>query len=226
MFYIDPLYMFILIVSLVVTGGAQLMVSNNFKKYGKIRNKEGLTGAQAGHLIAQQTGLDNIKFEQVTGKLTDHYDPKSNTVRLSPDVANKDSIAAVAITAHELGHAQQYKVGSSLIKARSFLIPAVTLSPQIAYVLIMMGLIFQLPGLFNLGIIFYALVVFFSLLTIPVEFDASKRALKTIEENKILDSTELEGANKVLKSAGLTYVAAGVSSLLQLLYYLSVSRRR
>ena len=175
------------------------------------------------------TGVNTsqIEFQHASGNLTDHYDPRTNTVRLSDGVGKRHSVAAMAIVAHELGHAQQHENNSFLITMRNFLVPAVSLSPQIAYFLIIIGLIFNLAGAFWLGVVFYGLMVLFSILTIPVEFNASRRGLKMLEEAGLMQSdTDAQGARQMLTAAGLTYVAAAVASILQLLYYISVARRR
>ena len=157
--------------------------------------------------------------------MTDHYDPRSHTVRTSEGVAGKHSVAAMAIVAHELGHAQQHENGSLLIKMRNVLVPAVRVSPQIAYLLIIIGLIFNLTGAFTLGIVFYGLVVLFSVLTLPVEFDASRRGLKLLDEAGLMvNEQDRKGSRGVLMAAGATYLAAAITAVIQLLYLLS--RRR
>ena len=168
-----------------------------------------------------------IEFQHASGNLTDHYDPRTNTVRLSDGVAKRHSVAAMAIVAHELGHAQQHENNSFLITMRNFLVPAVSLSPKIAYFLIFIGLIFNLAGAFWLGVVFYGLMVLFSIVTLPVEFDASRRGRKLLREAGLMVSEQDEtGSQRVLMAAASTYVAAAVSAVLQLLYYISIGRRR
>lgn len=168
-----------------------------------------------------------IEFQHASGRLTDHYDPRTNTVRLSDSVAKRHSVAAMAIVAHELGHAQQHENNSFLITMRNFLVPAVSLSPRIAYFLIIIGLIFNLAGAFWLGVVFYGLMVLFSIVTLPVEFDASSRGRKLLREAGLMVSKQDEtGSQRVLMAAASTYVAAAVSAILQLLYYVSIGRRR
>lgn len=168
-----------------------------------------------------------IEFQHASGNLTDHYDPRTNTVRLSDGVAKRHSVAAMAIVAHELGHAQQHENNSFLITMRNFLVPAVSLSPKIAYFLIFIGLIFNLAGAFWLGVVFYGLMVLFSIVTLPVEFDASRRGRKLLREAELMVSEQDEtGSQRVLMAAASTYVAAAVSAVLQLLYYISIGRRR
>jgi Zn-dependent membrane protease YugP len=175
------------------------------------------------------TGVNtsDIQFQHVSGNLTDHYDPRSNTVRLSDTVANRNSVAALAIVAHELGHAQQHENNSFLITMRNFLVPAVSLSPRIAYFLIFIGLIFNVAGAFWLGVLFYGLMVIFSIITLPVEFDASSRGRKLLREADLMVTEQDEsGSRRVLMAAASTYVAAAVTAILQLLYYISIGRRR
>ena len=175
------------------------------------------------------TGVNTsqIEFQHASGNLTDHYDPRTNTVRLSDGVAKRHSVASMAIVAHELGHAQQHENNSFLITMRNFLVPAVSLSPQIAYFLIIIGLIFNLAGAFWLGVVFYGLMVLFSIVTLPVEFDASRRGRKLLREAGLMVSEQDEtGSQRVLMAAASTYVAAAVSAVLQLLYYINIGRRR
>jgi hypothetical protein len=278
--YIDPVYLAIFILTLIISIGAQVFLSVTFKKWGSVRNGAGLTGTQVGREIVLDTSLgddsqgravsietpelkklrelreqeiitdkeyqakraqieqrqrrtvagstvEGINFERTPGQLTDHYDPRSNTVRMSEATADKTSVAAMAIVAHELGHAQQHEDGSVLISLRNFLVPAVTLSPKIAFLLIFVGWIFTLPGLFWLGILFYGLMVIFSVITIPVEVDASRRGLKLLGEANLMRTAEdKQGSRRVLAAAASTYIAAAVTAILQLLYYISLARRR
>lgn len=168
-----------------------------------------------------------IQFQHVAGNLTDHYDPRSNTVRLSDATAGHNSVAALAIVAHELGHAQQHENNSFLISMRNFLVPAVSLSPRIAYFLIFIGLFFNFTGAFWLGVAFYGLMVVFAIVTLPVEFDASIRGRKLLREADLMVTPQDEvGSQRVLMAAGATYLAAAVTAVLQLLYYISIGRRR
>jgi Zn-dependent membrane protease YugP len=168
-----------------------------------------------------------IEFQHVSGNLTDHYDPRTQTVRLSDGVAKRHSVAAMAIVAHELGHAQQHEENSALISMRNFLVPAVSVSPQIAYLLIIIGLIFNLAGAFWLGVIFYGLMVLFSIVTLPVEFDASRRGRNLLREAGLMQTDQDKaGSQRVLMAAASTYIAAAVTAVLQLLYYISIGRRR
>jgi Zn-dependent membrane protease YugP len=169
----------------------------------------------------------NIAFEQTQGQLSDHYDPRSHTVRMSQKVASQPSVASMAIVAHELGHAQQHENNSVLITMRNVLLPAVRFSPTIAFISIFLGLLFNIAGLFWLGVIFYALLVLFSILTLPVEIDASRRGLKLLDKAGLMvTEQDRQGSKGVLTAAAATYIAAAVTAILQLLYYISIARRR
>jgi len=221
-------------------GGRPVSVSTietaELRKLGQLRDQGLVTEQEYLSKRAQlnlpkvgDTGVNtsDIEFQHVSGNLTDHYDPRSNTVRLSDNVANRNSVAALAIVAHELGHAQQHENNSFLITMRNFLVPAVSLSPKIAYFLIFIGLIFNFMGAFWLGIAFYGLMVVFSIITLPVEFDASRRGRQLLREADLIVSPEDEaGSQRVLMAAGSTYIAAAVTAILQLLYYISIGRRR
>lgn len=224
MFYFDPLYLLMLVPALMLALFAQHRVRSAYSKYTKIPNHRGVTGLQAAQQLIPTLGL-TINIEGTPGELSDHYDPRSNTLRLSAGVANQPSIASVAIVAHELGHAMQDRTGYVPLKLRGAIVPAVQLSPMIAYALFFAGFIFASTALFNLGIVVFSLTVVFSLITLPVEFNASRRGLGMLESNQLLDSQEMGGARAVLSAAALTYVAAAVQSLLTLLYLLMRRRR-
>lgn len=227
MFYFDPNYFIVIIPALILSVLAQVLVSSAFNKWGKIRNGAGLTGVQVAERIMRYAGLGDVRLEGVPGQHTDHYDPQSHTVRMSQDVATKPSVAAMAVVAHEFGHAQQHAEHSALIRMRGFLVPAMRFSPMVSYVLIMAGFLFRATGLIELGILFYGVVVVFMLLTLPVEFDASRRGLKILADSGLMVADEdRSGSRSVLTAAALTYVAAAVTALLQLLYYISILNRR
>jgi uncharacterized protein len=248
MFYIDPAYLLLMIVTLVISGGAQLFVTSAYKKWSGVRNAIDMTGVQIGQAIVDRTTLGDfvnapkaiqstgqvggmsgstIRFQRAAGQLSDHYDPRTHSVSLSDGVANQPSVAAMAIVAHELGHAQQHEQASVLMAMRSFLVPAVQFSPQIAYVMIFLGLILRISNLIYLGALVYGLMVLFTLITLPVEIDASRRALTLLREANLVQVEEdAAGARQVLTAAALTYVAAAVTAVLTLLYYLSLGSRR
>ncbi len=244
MFIFDSNYLLLVFIpTIIISLLAQMYVRSQFSKWGNTRNGSGLTGAQVAQRIIDRTpvgdvgfaaadprrqmaGASGISLERTAGAFTDHYDPRTHTVRMSEEVANKPSVAAMAVVAHELGHAQQHEENSVLIQMRNFLLPAVAVSPQIAFGLIFAGLIFRFEGLLWLGIIFFGLTVLFAVLTLPVEFDASRRGLILLEQAGLMNTAEDRGARQVLTAAGLTYVAAAVTAVLQLLYYISLAQRR
>ncbi len=236
MFFFDPLYLIIFGVTLVISLAAQMYIKSAYGKWSKVANSHNLTGLQVGQQLLARTGLgatyqlskgSGVQFQGIAGNLTDHYDPRTHTVGLSQGVATQPSVASMAIVAHELGHAQQYAAKSPLIAARSFLLPAVRVSPMISYGLLMVGFILNMTGAIYLGILFFGITVLFSVLTLPVEFDASRRGLKLLADAGLMTSTEDQrGARTVLRAAAATYVAATITAILQLLYYLALANRR
>ena len=228
MFYIDPVYFwYVLIPTLLISIGVQIYLRSTFSKWSAVKNSGGLVGPQVGQQLFARTSLQPIRIERIKGTMTDHFDPGANVVRLSDPVATKPSVASMAVTAHELGHVQQYQTGSGLIKARGFLLPALQFSPTISYIAILLGLWFNMTGMLWIGIIFFALMVLFSVLTLPVEIDASRRGTRLLQEAGLMQNqSDAGGARAVLTAAALTYLAAAVTSILQLLYYISVANRR
>jgi Zn-dependent membrane protease YugP len=226
--YIDPVYFwYVFIPTILISIGVQIYLRSTFSKWSQVRNSAGLAGPQVAREIFGHTSLQPIRLERISGTMTDHFDPGANVVRLSDPVAKQNSVASMAITAHELGHVQQYQTGSALIKARGFLLPAIQFSPTISYIAILMGLWFNMTGLLWLGIVFFALMVLFSILTLPVEIDASRRGTRLLQEAGLMQAeADAQGSRAVLTAAALTYLAAAVTSILQLLYYISVANRR
>lgn len=200
---------------------AQSRVRSSFKKYQKYYSQKGYTAREVARIILDENGLTNIHIDHVSGELTDHFDPKSNVIRLSDSVENSTSIAAIGIAAHEVGHAIQHAEGYTPIKARAALVPATKFGSTLAPILILIGIILTRSAqylnfgykLAIIGLLAYSLVAIFQFITLPVEFNASKRALVTLERREILTAQEIPMAKKVLSSAALTYVAALVSSL-------------
>jgi len=227
MFYIDPYYfLFIAIPTLVISALTQMYLKNTFAKWSGVANTENMTGMDVAKTIFARTSLNPIPVQRAGGSLTDHYDPGANVVRLSDPVATRPSIAAMAVAAHELGHVQQYQTGSALIAMRSTLLPALQFTPTISYIAFTLGILFNMAGLMWIGIIFFGLMVLFSLLTLPVEFDASRRGLILLKQSGLTDTNqEASGARKVLTAAALTYVGAAITSVLQLMYYISLAQR-
>ena len=226
MFFDSQYFLLVLIPTLIISGAVQLYMKSTFSKWGQVRNGSGLTGGQVANAIFARTNLQSVPLRAVPGKLSDHYDPRSNTVGLSQDVGGGTSVVAMAVTAHELGHVQQQQQGSALMGLRQFLVPAVRFSPMLSYGLIVIGLIFHLTGLAWLGVIVFGISVIFMLVTVPVELDASRRAMKLLDESGLLVSDDdRAGARACLNAAALTYVAAAVTAILQFLYYLSLVQR-
>lgn len=227
MFFDMGYLLWVFIPSLVLSGLAQLFVSSAYNKWGNTRNTMGLTGLDVARQIMSRTNVSGVQIEGTPGKLTDHYDPRDNTIRISQSNATVPSVAGMAIVAHELGHAQQHQEGSLLIQARNFLVPAVQFSPTIGYLMIIMGLMLNLTGLFQLGILLFGLMVVFMILTLPVEIDASRRGMKLLRESGVMASEQdASGARQMLTAAALTYFAAAIGAVLQLLYFMSLGRSR
>lgn len=225
--FLEPIYLMVLIPAILLSLLAQGLVSSAFAKWTRVRNGAGLTGVQVAEHLIRNAGLQGVGLEGTPGQRTDHYDPSSHTVRMSQEVATVPSVAAMAVVAHELGHAQQHQERSILISMRNFLVPAMQISPSVSIMLIMAGFLLRIAGLIQLGILFYAVVVVFMVLTLPVEFDASRRGLKMLRETGLMETSEdASGSRSVLTAAALTYVAAAVTAILNLLYYISLANRR
>ena len=203
---------------------AQFKVKSTFDRYSRVRTKSGLTAEQAARALLSRGGSANVTISRVNGSLTDHYDPRSNTLRLSDSVYGSDSVAAVGVAAHECGHALQEHDGYGLLKLRSALVPVVNIGSSLYLPIFMAGLLFSWEPLQMVGILCFGLTLLFSLVTLPVEINASKRALGMLEG--VLDAEELQGAKAVLSAAALTYLASVISSALQLLRLILISRSR
>ena len=227
MFWIDPVYFwYVFIPTLLISLGVQLYLQSTFKKWSSVPNSSKIAGPQTAQQLFARTSLNPIPVERIKGNLTDHFDPGSNVVRLSDPVSTQTSVASMAVAAHELGHVQQYQSGSGLIKMRGALLPALQFSPTLSYISLMFGLIFNMTNLIWLGVLFFGLMVLFSLLTVPVELDASRRGMALLTEAGLMKTDEdRKGSRAVLTAAALTYLAAAITSVLQLLYYISIARR-
>ena len=213
------IYLILLVQVLLLSLYAQAAVSGNFSRYSKVTNRRGLTGAQAAASVLRAHGITDVGIARCSGKLTDHYDPRNNTIFLSDSVYDAATVAAVGVAAHEAGHAVQYAVGYGPVKLRSAIVKTTQFSSQASFIILMIGLVLYSQPILLLGIVLFGVVAFFQLVTLPVEFNASHRALETLEGEHILEDEEMAGARKVLRAAALTYVAALLSSLLQLLRY-------
>lgn len=221
-FYYNTIYWIVLIPVLLLSIYAQFKVSSSFSRYSQVRNRRGVTGAQAACEVLKAHGVFDVGIRPCRGNLTDHYDPRDNTIYLSESVYNAATVAAVGVAAHEAGHAVQYAVGYGPVRVRTAIIPVTQFGSKFAFVALMAGLVLYSQPMFALGIVLFGATTVFQLVTLPVEFDASARALGTIDGTYLLDGEERKGAKKVLTAAALTYVAALLMSLVQLLRYLLI----
>lgn len=215
---LDPT-MILVLIGVVITLWAQWRVNSAFSKYSRIRSRTGMTGAEAAQRLLQSQGIYDVRVQRVGGSLTDHYDPRTKTVNLSDDVFNVSSVAAIGVAAHECGHAIQDNVGYVPLRIRGNLVPVANIGSRLSWPLILIGLLISGLGspLVEIGIIMFSLAVLFQLVTLPVEFDASARAVRLLDAEGILAGDEVSGTRKVLHAAALTYVAAAATSILQLL---------
>lgn len=216
----------LLIPAFILSVYAQIKVSSTFKKYSKINNSKGLTGAQITRQILDSEGLTDIRIEQTSGRLSDHYSPKERVIRLSYDVYNSASISAIGVAAHECGHAIQEKYKYFPNTIRTAIVPIASIGSFAALPLFILGFLFSFYPLVTAGIILYSLVVLFYVVLLPVEFNASSRAIAILGNNNYLTPDELNGSTKVLQAAAMTYVASALMALLQLLRLISMSSRK
>ena len=216
-YYYDPTYMLI-VISALISLFAQFLVNSRFSKYSRVRSRSGMTGAQAAERILQSQGIYDVAIQRVSGKLTDHYDPRNKTLNLSDAVYASTSVAAVGVAAHECGHAIQHARGYAPLSFRSALVPVANIGSQLSWRFIILGIFFGgSHTLIMIGILMFSAAVLFQLVTLPVEFNASGRALKLLSETGILQKDEVSDTRKVLSAAALTYVAAATTAVLQLL---------
>ncbi|MFH0793066.1 MAG: zinc metallopeptidase [bacterium] len=221
MFYFDPLYIIMIGPCILLALWAQARVKMAFDKYSKVRATSGLTGADAAREVMRSAGINDVQVEEVQGFLSDHYDPRSKTLRLSPQVYRGQSLASVGVAAHEAGHAIQHSRNYALLEARTFIVPMAGLGDKLAFPIIFLGFIFHALSLVKVGIILFSIIVLFQIITLPVEFDASSRAKKVLASTGIISgSAEAGGVAAVLNAAAMTYVAATISTAATLLYYL------
>lgn len=219
MFFFDPLYLILALPGLILGLWAQARVRGTFNKFSKVRTVRGLTGAEVARQLLDWNGLQDVRIEETQGRLSDHYDPRDRVLRLSPEVYRAPSVAAAGVAAHEMGHALQHSNGYGPLRLRSAIVPAVQFSSMLAPMLFIAGFLLGFTQLAWVGVGLFALAVVFSLITLPVEFDASKRAKLQLSKSGILTTEEVGGVDKVLDAAALTYVAAAVAAIGQLLYY-------
>jgi Zn-dependent membrane protease YugP len=227
----DWTYLVLVLPFVILSLIASQNVNSTFNKYSKIRSQRGLTGAQAAARVLQANGVTNVRIERISGQLTDHFDPKTNVIRLSDNVYDSNSVAAIGVACHEAGHAVQYAVGYGPIHLRAAIIPITNIGSKLAMPLILIGLLLEffaeISNIFVvLGVICFSLSVVFQFVTLPVEFNASRRAINAIADSYILTDDELRGAKKTLTAAAMTYVAATAVALMQLLRLIMIFGRR
>lgn len=210
-------YIIFMLPAFLISMFAQIGVKSTFSKYSKIKTARGITGADSAHMVLDYNGVGNVLVQAIKGNLTDNYDPRSNTISLSSAVYYNTTISAISVAAHEAGHAVQHAYEYKPIMIRSIMAPVTQISSTLSFPIILLGFVFQYSPLVNIGIILFSFAVLFSIITLPVEFNASARAIKTLNEANILTDNELVGAKKVLRAAAMTYVASTFTALWSLL---------
>ena len=224
MFYWDPTY-FLVLIGAVICMIASANVSRTFNKFSRVTNARRLTAEDVCATILRLSGINDVRIERINGNLTDHYDPTKKVLRLSDSVYGQTSVAALGVAAHECGHAIQHAQGYAPLKLRSLSVPVANFGSMLSWPLILIGILIGSVGLAQFGVLLFSFVVLFQLITLPVEFNASRRAMTLLRDGHMLYGEELDGARKVLSAAALTYVAAVASSLLQLLRLVLLTRR-
>lgn len=214
------MYFLFLAPALLLSLWASMKVKSNFKKYSRISTSRGMTGAEAAAAILRREGINDVKIVPTRGMLSDHYNPISKTLALSEEVYSSRSIAAVGVAAHEVGHAIQHAKGYAPLWVRSLLVPTANIGSSVGYIMMFLGLIIASQGLVLLGAVLFSMVFLFQLVTLPVEFNASSRAKAILVDQGLVNQNEKKGVDKVLNAAAMTYVAAAVSTLMTLLYFL------
>lgn len=225
----DWTYLVFIVPCVIITLICQINVKSTFSKYSKVRNSRNMTGAQAAEYVLRHNGVSSVRIEYVSGSLTDHFDPRTNVIRLSESVYNSTSVAAVGVAAHEAGHAVQHAQNYLPNKIRTAILPLARVGSQLSWILILIGLLFTAKVGFTflyIGIILFSLSVLFTIATLPVEFNASKRALQCIKNSDLLYGDEYAGAKRTLQAAALTYVASALTAVMQLLRLIVIARRR
>ena len=225
MYYSYGLDWILIISTFVITLGAQAFINSNYKRCKKIKSNRGYTGYDVARKILDKNGLKNVDVVEVSGMLSDHYDPKNKIVRLSYDIYNNSSIASISVAAHECGHAIQDKNNYLFLRIRSSIVPLVNLSSTLGYVAIMIGIFAGAVGFIRLGIIFELVILLFQLITLPVEFNASRRGLNEIKDLEIADKKEIGNCRKMLSAAAMTYVASVATSVLEIIRLLLIAGR-
>lgn len=219
---LDLSYLILVLPAVLLSFWAQMRVNSSFERYSRMQNVRGMTGEEAARAVLRYHGVEDVGIAMTHGKLTDHYDPRENTIFLSQNVYHSSTVAAVGVAAHEAGHAVQYAYGYAPVRLRSLILPVCSFGSRFAFVALMLGLVLYSQRLLLAGIVLFSLATLFQLLTLPVEFNASRRAVETIDQGGFLTQEELYGAKRVLSAAALTYVAALLTSLGQLLRFLLI----
>ena len=226
MIWYDYYYLILVVPALIISGLAQWKVKSTYSKMSQFRNTRGISGAEAAARVLSYYGISNVAIEQTRGKLSDHYDPRSNVIRLSPEVYGGHSIASVGIACHEAGHAAQHAQNYAPIKVRNAVLPVANIGSTLGFTIAILGYFLGYGVLIDIGIILFASVAVFQLVTLPIEFNASKRALSVITETGMLNETETDKAKQVLSAAAMTYVAALLVSIMSLLRLILRTRNR
>ena len=224
--YVDRYYFLLIVPAMLIAMFAQARVNTTFNRYSRVYSRRGITAAQVARSILDANGLYEVQVMRVSGHLTDHYDPRTNVVRLSDSVYTSSSIASIGVAAHEVGHAIQHATDYAPLTIRSAIIPITNLGSQLSMPLILLGILFSAQPLVEIGILAFSLMAVFQLVTLPVEFNASNRAIRTLAADGYLDQEELSGAKQVLGAAAMTYVATLITSLAQLFRLILLFGRR
>ncbi|HRX44053.1 MAG TPA: zinc metallopeptidase [Candidatus Dojkabacteria bacterium] len=225
MYYFDSIYLYYALPGLILAIIAQILVTVRYKKYSKVLAGSNLTGLDTAKLIREEENFP-VDINTIPGKLNDHFDPRKDIVNISSDNTSSGSVANIAVVAHEFGHVQQKFSSSLLFKLRSIMVPVVNIGSNLGYILFFIGLLLSAFSLAEFGLILFASTTMFALVTLPIEFDASRRGMKFIEKYNLIDQDKKSGARKVLNAAAMTYIAAFVTSLANLFYYSSMLNRR
>lgn len=224
--FFDSYYLLLVVPTLLLSIYAQIKVKSTFSRYSEIRSRRSITGEGTARALMRSNGISDVSIEAVRGSLTDHYDPSSKTLRLSEPVFANSSIAAIGVAAHETGHAIQHATAYGPLALRSYLVPAANIGSAVGPYIAIAGLFFNLPFLLNLGILLFSVAVLFYVITLPVEFNASSRAIAILRNNAILSDEELDGVKKVLSAAAMTYVASALTAVASLLRLVLLARNR
>lgn len=219
-------YTILIIVGFLISLLSQAFISITYSKYKKINNKKLISGSEVARKILKENGLDKIYVVETTGYLTDHYDPKAKVIRLSSDIYKGETLAAASVAAHEVGHAIQDKENYAFMRFRSSLVPVTNIGSKFGYLVIIAGILLNMMGLVYLGLILFGAILLFQLVTLPVEFDASKRAKKNLKKLNILTNSELKSAKTVLSAAAFTYVASFITTLIEMMRFVLIAKNR